>query len=238
MTDAERRFTSVPVEIRAGSDKRIIGGYAAKFNLPSQNLGGFREKIDTSFFNRSHGNGWPNVMARYNHEDNMLLGTSAAGTLRLGIDDVGLKYEVDVPRSREDVFELVERGDVRKSSFAFIVERDGGDDWTVDDSGFPMRTLLRGRLIDVAPVNMPAYEDTTVGARSLVNEMRRVGGAIIGAAAALESLATKFDAPIDEVRALAEANELMKLFKLTAQGGTPPERSAQAALALALSIKQ
>lgn len=237
MTDAERRFTSVPVEIRAGSDKRSIGGYAAKFNLMSQNLGGFRERIDTSFFNRSHGNGWPNVMARYNHEDNLLLGTAAAGTLRLGIDDVGLQYEVDVPRSREDVFELVERGDVRKSSFAFIVERDGGDDWTQDDSGFPMRTLLRGRLIDVAPVNLPAYEDTTVGARSFVSETRRVGGALIGASAALDSLARKFDAPIDEVRKLAEANELGKFFTRSDKQEALRPISAQVAMAKVLQIK-
>lgn len=237
MTDAERRFTSVPVEVRAGSDKREIGGYAAKFNTRSQNLGGFVERIDTAFFNRSKGNGWPNVMARYNHEDNMLLGTSAAGTLRLGIDDVGLTYAVDVPRSREDVLELVQRGDVRKSSFAFITERDGGDDWTTDDSGFPLRTLLRGRLIDVAPVNMPAYEDTNVGARSLVDEMRRVGGALIGASAALESLATKFSADPEEIRKLALENELGRLFKRTDKQEVASS-SAQAALAKAMSLKK
>lgn len=237
MTDAERRFTSVPVEVRAGSDKREIGGYAAKFNTRSQNLGGFVERIDTAFFNRSKGNGWPNVMARYNHEDNMLLGTSAAGTLRLGIDDVGLTYAVDVPRSREDVLELVQRGDVRKSSFAFITEPDGGDDWTTDDAGFPLRTLLRGRLIDVAPVNMPAYEDTNVGARSLVDEMRRVGGALIGASAALESLATKFSADPEEIRKLALENELGRLFKRTDKQEVASS-SAQAALAKAMSLKK
>jgi HK97 family phage prohead protease len=209
MSDAERRFTSVPVEIRAGSDKQAIGGYAAKFDRMSQNLGGFVERIAPGFFNKSRGDGWPGVVARYNHDDNMLLGTIGGGTLRLGLDEVGLQYEVDVPQARSDVFELVSRGDVRQSSFAFVAFE---DEWTTSDQGFPLRTLVSGRLMDVAPVNTPAYEDTSVG---------------------LRSLAEKFDAPLEEVRKLAEANDLLKFFKRTDGGTAAPEvkRSAYAALA-------
>ena len=209
MSDAERRFTSVPVEVRAGAESRTIGGYAAKFDKISQNLGGFVEKIDRGFFNKSRGDGWPGVIARYNHDDNMLLGTSGAGTLRLEIDDIGLLYEVDTPLARADVYELVQRGDVSQSSFAFGVFE---DDWGVTDQGFPLRTLISGRLFDVAPVNTPAYEDTSV---------------------ALRSLARKFEAPIDEVAQLAAEGELMRFFKRT---DTPtPKRSAQAAVALAMA---
>lgn len=211
MTDAERRFTSVPVEIRAGSDRNTIGGYAAKFERMSQNLGGFVERIAPTFFNKSRGDGWPGVIARYNHDDNMLLGTMGAGTLRLGIDDVGLTYEVDLPSSRSDVFELVQRGDVRQSSFAFVAYE---DDWSTSDQGFPLRTLVSGRLMDVAPVNTPAYEDTSVG---------------------LRSLAAKMHAPVEEVRKLAEANELMRFFKRTDKP-TMQRHSAQAALAKVLSL--
>src|SRR5690242_19673147 len=139
MSDAERRFTSVPVEIRAaGADKLTIGGYAAKFERMSQNLGGFVERIAPGFFNKSRGDGWPGVVARYNHDDNMLLGTTAAGTLRLALDEIGLEYSVDVPTSRSDVHELVQRGDVRQSSFAFMAYE---DDWTTSDQGFPLRAL-------------------------------------------------------------------------------------------------
>jgi hypothetical protein len=218
MSDAERRFTSVPVEIRAGSDKRTIGGYAAKFMRMSQNLGGFVEQIDPGFFAKSRGDGWPGVIARYNHDDNMVLGTTGARTLRLYTDDIGLSYEVDPPNSRADVYELVERGDVRQSSFAFLAFE---DDWTTNDQGFPQRTLISGRLMDVAPVNTPAYEDTTVGVRC---------------EPALRSLATKFDAPLDEVRKLADANELSRFFKRT-DGPSPEQiRSSQAALAASLAL--
>ena len=214
MSDAERRFTSVPVEIRAAAqDKLTIGGYAAKFDRRSQNLGGFVEEIRTGFFNKSRGDGWPGVLARHNHDDNMLLGTSAAGTLRLAIDEVGLDYAVDLPQTRMDVFELVQRQDVRQSSFAFIPFE---DDWSTTDQGFPLRSLISGRLIDVASVNTPAYEDTST---------------------ALRSLATKFSADIEEVRSMAQANDLIRFFKRTdAIDPKVQRRSAQAALAAILAL--
>jgi HK97 family phage prohead protease len=222
MTDAERRFTSVLVEARASSDGKVmtIGGYAAKFDRLSQNLGGFVERIEPGFFNKSRGDGWPGVVARYNHDDNQLLGTTRAGTLRLSIDDVGLDYGVDLPQARADVFELVQRGDVAQSSFAMVVFE---DDWSMTDQNFPLRSLISGSLRDVAPVNSSAYLDTSVGTRNLD--------------VAFESLARKFEADVTEVRNLAEANELVRFFKRT-DGGTGPEpkRSAQAALAKALQL--
>jgi HK97 family phage prohead protease len=226
MSDLERRFTSGRVELRlAAPEKRTIGGYAAKFNTPSKNLGGFIERIDSGFFNQSRGDGWPEVIARYNHDDNMLLGTTAASTLRLSVDNVGLQYEVDPPVSREDVYELVQRGDVVKSSFAFQMFE---DDWGTDkDTGFPMRTLLGGHLVDVAPVNVPAYSDTSVGLRSLEN-----------ASVGLRSLARKFDADIEEVRKLAAANELAKFFSRTdGSPAVPKKLSAAARLAQAKAIR-
>ncbi|MFE9853707.1 MULTISPECIES: HK97 family phage prohead protease [Streptomyces] len=191
MGDAERRFTRGLVEVRADDEQgggRRIGGYAAKFNRLSQNLGGFVERIDPGFFAKSEGDGWPDVMARYNHDDNRLLGTSEAGTLRLAVDGTGLDYVVDVPASREDVMELVQRGDVRRSSFAF---RTFSDDWAQTEDGFPLRTLLSGALVDVAPVNSPAYMDTSTG---------------------LRSLADKAGADLDEVRAAATAGDLARFL--------------------------
>ena len=214
MTDAERRFTSVRVEVRAGADdKMTIGGYALKFNRMSQNLGGFVERIDPAFCNKSRGDGWPDVVARYNHDDMWLLGTTAARTLRLSLDTVGLLYDVDLPQARGDVYELVQRGDVNKSSFAFITI---DDDWTTNDQGFPVRTLLSGKLVDVAPVNTPAYLDTSTG---------------------LRSLATKFEAPIEEVRKLAESGELTRFFTRT-DNKQPEEkrRSSGAALSSVLAL--
>lgn len=207
MTEAERRFTVVRVEARSADDsKHTIGGYAAKFNKFSQNLGGFREKLLPGVFNRAESQGWPGfdgsgVLARYNHEDDSLLGTTGSGSLRLTVDGDGLQYEVDLldDSLSERVFKLVQRGDVAKSSFAFIAD---DDEWDVDESGFPMRTVVQARLGDVAPVNSPAYLDTSTG---------------------LRSLAKKFDAPFDEVKQLAEAGDLMKFFRRTDAVDAPVE---------------
>lgn len=208
-SSTERRFTAVPVELRAKEQLRI-GGYAATFGRLSQNLGGFVEDVAPGFFNDSRSRGWPDVLARYNHDDNMLLGTTGGNTLRLSIDETGLFYEVDLPNSRADIAELVERGDVRKSSFAF---RTLEDSWSTTDQGFPKRTLVSGQLVDVAPVNTPAYNDTSVGKRAI----DITGG--------LESLARHVDADLDEVRKLADADELRKFFVRTDRAGQPkPEK--------------
>jgi uncharacterized protein len=220
MADVERRYTYVPVELRASGDRPRIGGYAIVFNRESQNLGGFVERADPAVVNRAKGNGWPDVMARYNHDDNQLLGTTAAGTLQLRVDETGLDYDVDPPRARADVVELVERGDVRKSSFAFRLYPDG-DDWGLSEQGYPMRTLLSVQLVDVAPVNAPAYADATAG---------------------LRSLADRFDAEVEEVRNLAAANELRRFFVKT-DAGMPaakpkPEPLFGAAARMALLEKE
>ncbi|MBW8087761.1 HK97 family phage prohead protease [Streptomyces hygroscopicus subsp. hygroscopicus] len=201
MRELERRYTKAPAEIRATDDGKKIAGYAAMFRKESSNLGGFVEDIDPTAFNKSRGDGWPDVMARYNHDNNMLLGTVAAETLALTIDDNGLAYEVTPPTTRADVLELVARGDVQKSSFAF---RTIEDDWSQTSQGFPKRTLLRVQLVDVAPVNVPAYPDTTAGLRSLARAM---------------------DAPYSDVRDLAERDELRRLFVRTDQPAAPVEPS-------------
>ncbi len=206
MTDTERRYTKVPVELRASTDRKMIGGYAAVFNRQSSNLGGFVEVVDAAAFNASRGDGWPDVIARYNHDDNMLLGSTGGGTLRLMVDGTGLDYEVDPPAARKDILELVQRGDVRKSSFAF---RTIEDEWGTTDQGFPMRTLAKVQLVDVAPVNTPAYPDSSAG---------------------LRSLAAHVGADVEEIRSMAERDELRKLFHRT-DGPAAPKRQTLGAAA-------
>lgn len=237
MTDAERRFTSVLVEARAGADNTMtIGGYAGQFERLSDNLGGFVEQYTRSFWNKSRGDGWPGVMARYNHSDDRLLGTTPTN-LRLSLDSEGLLYEVSLDADityHRDLYSLVKRGDVQKSSQAFVVF---DEEWSTTDTGYPMRSLVSGKLVDVAPVNTPAYQASSVGLRS-AGESFEVGGALLGPQVAYRSLAKKFDADLDEVRSLAKSDDLVKFFKRTDNNGpADTKRSAQAALAKALSLR-
>jgi len=214
----ERIYTSqwkvpCPVELRSGKDSRMIGGYALKFDRLSQNLGGYVERIAPSFANQSRADGWPDVVCRYNHNDELLLGTTRSGTLQLSTDDVGLFYEVDVPQCRGDVLEMVVRRDVAHSSFAFEVHE---QEWGVSEQNFPQRTLISGRIIDVAPVSSPAYRDTTV---------------------AMRSLAEFLDVPIEDVLEAHREKEIRKFFVRTDNGGEtakprPPVSAMAAKMAL------
>lgn len=224
--NVERRNTAGTVALRAGVDGATrIGGYAAKFDTLSQNLGGFVETIRAGFFAKSAGDGWPGVMARYNHEDAFLLGTTQAATLRLAVDSVGLDYEVDMPDTgyARDLTALAARGDVAHSSFAFYTFE---DQWSMTDGGFPLRSLISGRLVDVAPVNTPAYMDTSSGLRSLA-EARSIS--------------------VDEVTVMARAGELGKILTVPAtvidiapagQRDTHPAPARLAALGRLLDAKR
>lgn len=165
--DLEVRTAALgPVELREGGNGiGRLSGYAAVFNRLSQNLGGFVEQVDPGAFAKSLADEVP-VMARGNHDDAYLLGTTWAGTLALEVDGTGLRYTVDLPDTSagRDFRELARRGDVKWSSFAF---RTIEDEWSETDQGFPLRTLRAVQLVDVAPVNSPAYLDTSVALRSL-----------------------------------------------------------------------
>jgi len=170
MRDLEMRNVAQPVEFRSAQDgPGTLEGYAVVFNRYSQNLGGFVEQVDPVAVRKSIADKLP-VVARNNHDDNQLLGTVDAGTLRLEIDEVGLRYIVDLPDTSvgRDVAVLAKRGDLRHSSFAFHTLE---DDWGMTEQGFPLRTLRSIQLIDVAPVVSPAYLDSTVGVRSLADHL-------------------------------------------------------------------
>ncbi|MDV8146259.1 HK97 family phage prohead protease [Arthrobacter sp. B10-11] len=181
------------VELRSGgSGIGTLTGYASVFGKRSENLGGFVEVVDSKAFTKTLKDGGP-VVARLNHNDDFLLGTTEGGTLRLSVDRRGLRYDVDLPDTQagRDVKVLAERGDLRYSSFAF---RTVSDAWTETDDGYPLRTLTAVQLVDVAPVVSPAYRDTST-------EM-----------SPLRSLAGHLGMDLAEVRAAAAAGDLRRLF--------------------------
>lgn len=167
--DMERRFFEAErVEIRKGKpgSTSTIGGYAARFNVMSENLGGFREQIAPGAFAACLGD---DIRALFNHDTNIVLGRTTAGTCRVMQDSKGLQYEIDLPdtQAARDLLIAIDRGDVTQSSFGFRVAPNG-DTWDEDESGVIVRTVTKvARLYDVSPVTIPAYPDASVGKRSL-----------------------------------------------------------------------
>ncbi len=201
----ERRFTRFPLEVRQqGDGPKHIFGYAACFGKLSRKLGGFVEQVSHTAFNESRSDNWPDVVCRFNHKDDLLLGTTHAHTLDLHLDGTGLAYDVEPPQSRQDILEYCQRGDIRHSSFAFRVFP-GGDEWGVSEFNYPMRTLLSVQLVDVAPVLDPAYPDSTAAARAL-------NGAV-------ESLSNWVQADAEEVRSRLTEGRGMDFFRRTDNAG-------------------
>lgn len=226
MTDpmVERRQTAGTVELRAGSDGvQRAGGYALVYNRYSQNLGGYVEQCSPGLCDKSIADG-VDVLARYQHESNLLLGRVAASTLRLTADGTGVDYEADLPDTTyaRDLAALLARGDVRHSSFAFRV-MPGGDEWSFTEQGYPLRTLNAVQLVDVAPVVTPAYLDTTSGLRSLA-ECRGLDPGVVAKAAAANELAelmrsgdpVVIDLKVPEGRAQGATHALLSVRQLRA----------------------
>lgn len=154
------------LEVRMDGDKPKVIGYASVFGSLSNDLGGFREYIGKDAF---EGRLEDDVRFLINH-DGLPLARTTNGTLKLSVDEKGLKYEAEMPDTTDsrDLMELLKNGTVNQSSFAFIVEEDS---WEMND-GQNIRTIDKiSRLFDVSAVTYPAYEEATssVALRSLDN---------------------------------------------------------------------
>lgn len=143
------------VDIRAAAEdngKRVVEGYAAVFNEETD-LGTFREVIDSGAF---EGRLQDDVRLLFNHEGQPLARTTN-GTLQLSTDDTGLHYRAELADTTQgrDLYELIRRGDVSQSSFAFTIEKEERENNGV------RRVKKVGSILDVAPVVYPAYINTS-----------------------------------------------------------------------------
>ena len=147
-------------------ESRWIVGYAAKFGVNSLDLGEFTERIAPEAFGivaERRGRKRPlETRALFNHDANYPL-ARYPGTLRMNVDEVGLRYEFKVPDTSygRDLASNIDAGIVRGSSFSFQIAP-GGESWSVED-GRSIRTVTKiDSLIDVGPVTFPAYPDADV----------------------------------------------------------------------------
>lgn len=170
-TTIERRV--MPIEFRASGDGekgRTVEGYAALFNSRT-NLGWFEEEIAPGAFDSAD---MDDVVALFNHDPNYPLARTTSGTLKLEVDEKGLKYSFTAPETTfgEDLLKMLERGDISQSSFAFTID---AETWTEQKGQTPRRRIDRiGVLYDVSPVTYPAYKDTTVSARAKTEYEKQV----------------------------------------------------------------
>lgn len=160
-------------EIRKNADgSRSISGYAAVFNSLSEDLGGFREKLQPGCFAKSLAETNKDPLCLYGHDSNQILGRVSSGTLSIAEDSIGLKFTCKLPdtSTARDLTALMQRGDLSACSFGFALGPDG-DSWE-EVGGQIIRTLLQVTLFEVSVVGQPAYSATSVNLRSCPKSLR------------------------------------------------------------------
>lgn len=161
----ERRFMHMhDITTRNDTDGDLfVEGYFAVFNENYNVWNGATESIAPGAFDSSVSG---DVRALYNHNDDLILGRTSAGTLELKQDSRGLWGRIKMNRSDSDAmnaYARIQRGDITGCSFGFDIEseeteyrEDGSVHWTITKVN---------PLYEVSPCVFPAYEQTNVSAR-------------------------------------------------------------------------
>lgn len=147
--------------IAKDDENMIVEGYALKFNKESNLLGEFVEVISPEALRNAD---LSDVRCLIDHNSSYVLGRTVADTLKLEVDDVGLRFRCELPNTSyaRDLYENIKLGNINQCSFGFTIEEDG-DEFERREDGIFKRTVNKiHSLFDVSIVTYPAYEDTDV----------------------------------------------------------------------------
>lgn len=163
----QKEIRLAEVELTEVEDKMILEGYAIVYNqetLIGDEEYGFIESISS---NAITPDAIKDVPMKYNHMDSFLIiARTKNGSLELTSDDIGLKVRAELidTQNNQDIYKMVKSGLLDKMSFAFTVKE---QTWNHDGS-IPKRSITKiDRLYDVSIVDIPAYDNTSIYARSL-----------------------------------------------------------------------
>jgi len=142
-------------------ETREITGYAIVYNNKTD-IGPWMEQVSRSALKDVDTS---KTYLLYNHNADNVLASTKSGTLSLQDTDKGLYFRAQLPDTTlgKDTYTLVKRGDLTNMSFGFTVAE---DTWNVADEPATRTINSIGELFEISIVPYPAYEDTTVSARS------------------------------------------------------------------------
>lgn len=157
------RAVGTEFNTREDGEDLAIEGYFAVFNSNYEIAPGLSESIAPGAFQSSLAN---DVRALINHDTTLVLGRTKAHTLDIREDSHGLFGSIRINPKDQDamnLYERVKRGDVDQCSFGFDIvsedteyREDGSVHWTITDL----------TLYEVSCCTFPAYEETSISARS------------------------------------------------------------------------
>lgn len=173
----EREYRQINVtglETRADDDNSmIVEGYATTFDqeytLWDDGRYSVREKISRSAFDETD---MADVIMQYDHEGRVFARIKN-GTLKLTVDDHGLKIRADLGGTElgRQLYEEIKGGYTDKMSFGFTVSK---DERTEENDAANGKTIIHRtitgikKLYDVSAVSIPANPNTDIiSARSI-----------------------------------------------------------------------
>jgi len=149
-------------------ENRTISGVAVPYNSPSQLLTDRARPYREEFRMGAFPHIGDNVALYVQHDHRSLpLARTGAGTLRFTESERGLMFEADLPESRPDILEAVERGDIAGVSIGFSPIK---DEWNHRNNKLPSsRTILSAHLYELSLVANPAYPHATISQKEKTN---------------------------------------------------------------------
>ena len=162
----ELRFADLS-PIITEENQMIVEGRAVVFNQPTVlfKMDGieYYEVIEPEALDEAD---MRDVVFRYNHNDNLfVMARTRGGSLELAKDADGLLMRAklfDIQQAR-DLYTLIKAGAIDKMSFAFTIREESFDKET---RTWHVRKI--DKVFDVAAVDQPAYDATSISARKVL----------------------------------------------------------------------
>ena len=163
--NCSRRMRTVSTEFQTREDGEAlkIEGYFAVFDSVYEIGPGMSESVAPGAFSKTLSG---DIRALTNHDTTLVLGRTKAHTLELREDSHGLWGSISInPKDADamNLYERVKRGDVDQCSFGFDIR---SEDTDIREDGTIHWTIREVDLYEVSACTFPAYEETSISARS------------------------------------------------------------------------
>ena len=152
--------------IREEGGRRYLEGYFAVFGEQYQVWDAWMETIERGAFAEYLASG-EDVKVLWNHDSNIVLGSTGNGTATLREDEIGLFGTVEINENDQEAvnaYARIARGDVNGCSFGFEIDRQ--EEWWDEQGVYHTKILRVDPLYEVSPCTFPAYKATSITARN------------------------------------------------------------------------
>lgn len=164
---------SFDFEVRAQEDEEhgaFVEGVPIVFDRSCDIAGLYEETIARGALDKTD---LKDVCFLVNHDKGMTplarsRNNNKSSTMQMEVKEDGMHIRVnlDIENNTDarNLYSAIKRGDVSGMSFMFMVR---GDEWKDLDTDYPKRTITDIEMVyEVSAVTFPAYEDTSIKARS------------------------------------------------------------------------